>query len=77
MIEQRWDLLEIYFQNKKNRSQIARKLRTRIGSQEGSTVLGICKFIANVGETGFVVGAPRRECALTPANFKAEDDSGR
>ena len=30
-LEKRWDLLEIYFQNKDNWSQIARKCRTKFG----------------------------------------------
>ena len=55
MLEQRWDLLEIYFQNKEKRSEIRRNCRTKFDSQEGPIALGIRKFIAEVCETDFVV----------------------
>lgn len=79
-LEQRWDLLEIYFQNKDNWSEIARKCRTKFGRREGPTVPGIRKFIAKVRGTGFIVDAPRRERARTvrtPEHIEAVAESVR
>ena len=54
--------MENYLKNKDNWSKILRNCRTKFGRR----VLGICKFIAKVRESRFIVDAPRREnaCAV-------------
>ena len=53
-LEQYWDLLTIYFQNKDNWSEITRNCRRRFSRREGRTVSGILKFVANVRGIGFM-----------------------
>ena len=56
-LEQLWNSLGIYFQNKDNWSEIAQKCRASFVRREGPTVPDICKFIATVRESGFIVDA--------------------
>ena len=73
-LEQRWIILEIYFQNKDNWAEIARKCRSKFGRSEAPTAPGIRKFINKVRETGFIVDAPTRQRARTlrtPENIDA------
>ena len=52
MLEQRWDLFEIYFRHKDYWSDIARKYRTKFDHRKGLTVTDMCKFIGKARETG-------------------------
>ena len=54
-LEQRCDILEIYFQNKGNWSETVQKCRTKFGHIEGPIVTGTRKFIANDRDTDFIV----------------------
>ena len=59
MLEQRWDLFEIYFRHKDYWSDIARKYRTKFDHRKEATVPGICKFIAKVHEFDFIIDLPK------------------
>ena len=50
-IEQRYNILEIYFKIKK----------TKLGRREEPTALGTSKLIAKICETSFIVHAPVRQ----------------
>lgn len=70
-LEERWEILEIYFQNKDNFAEIVRKCRTKFGRNNAPTEAGIRKFIKKVRETGFIVDAPTRVRTPTPENIEA------
>lgn len=73
-LEERWEILEIYFQNKDNFAEIVRKCRTKFGRNNAPTEAGIRKFIKKVRETGFIVDAPTRvrtPTVRTPENIEA------
>lgn len=59
-LEQKWEMLEIYFHNKDNWAEIARKCRTKFGAKSALTGNGIKKFVHKVRETGFLVDKPTR-----------------
>ena len=66
--------MEIYFQNKDNWTEIARKCRSKFDRSEASKAPGIGKFINEVRDTAFIVDAPTHQRARTlrtPDNIDA------
>ena len=60
-LEQRWVILQHYFENHNNVAECMRKLRTDFGRREAPSALHIRYLVKKVEETGIPIDKPKRE----------------
>jgi hypothetical protein len=79
-LQQKWEMLEIYFHNKDNWSEIARKCKTKFGKKTALTANGVKKFVHKVRDSGMLIDKPTRPRAnpvRTPQNIAAVAENVR
>ena len=75
-LQQRWEILQRYFENHGNVAEWVRKLRTDFGRKEASSASYV-RYLVNmlkVEETGILIDKPKRErpkTVHTPDNIAA------
>ena len=77
-LEQRWEILRHYFENRGNVAECARKLRTNFGRREVPSASYIRYLVKKVKETGILIDKPKRDKAKTvrtPENIAAVTES--
>lgn len=79
-LDQRWEILRLYFENHGNVAECVRKLRTEFGRKEAPSAPYVRYFVKKVRETGLLIDKPTRENpkpVRTPENIAAVAESVR
>ena len=78
MHEQRWEILQHYFENHGNVAECVRKLRTDFGRREALSAPYVLYLVKKVKKTGILIDKPKREkpkTLHTPENIAAVAES--
>ena len=78
MLEQRWEILQHYFENHSNVAECMRKLRTDFGRREAPSAAYVRYLVKKVQETDILSDTPKREkpkTVRTPSNIAAVAES--
>ena len=77
-LEQRWEILQQYFENHGNVAECIRKLRTDFGRREAPSAPYVGYIVKKVKECGILIDKPKREkpkIEPTPENIAAVAES--
>ena len=73
-LEQRWEILQHYFENHVNVPDGVRTLRTDFGRREATSAPDVRYLVKKLKETGILINKPKREkpkTVRTPENIAA------
>ena len=77
-LEQRWEILRLYFENHGNVAECVRKLRTDFGKREAPSAPYVRYIVKKVKETGILIDKLKPEkpkIVRTPLNIAAVSES--